>query len=442
MRPSTVHRPPSTFFNIDAILFKLFCLFALLVPFEHILEVFFDIETVFKPYRVVSLLIIALYGIKLLNGKARKLNFSRDLPLYLIFVYGIIVSLVQMTTGRFSMKLFNNDLFQIGLYLITFFIFQNTQLTKNQWLKVFWSLTAGICLNAFYLFNAFFFLGNYGRQGGFMNNPNYVALSITVAVAFLIYRLSAAQKTRTKLLSGALILFLLFVFPVTGSRSGLAILAVIGLLTFFFASLRSKLITVAAGLGLLFFFVNQNSEKFNVGALFVLTNRLEKKQNVEDVRIPVWRNALLAGEKVWFTGIGIGQFKAQFSKLMQNEYHDQIVKIVQRGAHLSIHSDYIGLLVIYGIPGLLLYLYYLAKLALTLLRNMRFATDKPLRRFYQFNLMVLFSIAVFGLSSENFLSPLYWVLFALLAAALQVFLPAIKVQNRVQVSARSLTSKV
>lgn len=399
----------------------------LFIPFEHILEVFFDIETVFKPYRTASIIVIFLYFIKVIFKGFGQINYKDDLPFYLIFVYGLLISMVQMTQGQFSMRYFNNDTFQISLYLLTYFIMKNMSLTPAKWVRLFWCLTWGIILNSAYLFNAFFFYGDYSRQGGFMNNPNYVALSIVVAIAFIVYRISVNEQWRKKLFYTGLALFLLYVFPVTGSRTGLFILTVLSVLIFIFASLRSKIITLVAISGMSFFFLTQNIEKFNVGASFVLTNRVIKKQGVQDVRIPLWKGALKAGNDTFYMGLGIGQFKQKFTKLFQTEYHKTILECVNRGAYLSTHSDYVTLLVVYGMPSLLFYLFFLANITRKLLLKIQLAATKAAARFYQFSLMLLAALVIFGIGSENFLSPIYWALLAFGTVSLVVPFPTEKV---------------
>lgn len=413
--------------NIDKVLYFLVCCFAFFIPFEHILDVFFGIDTVLKPYRTASILVIGTYFIKVFFKGFDKINYEDDLPFYLIFVYGLLVSLVQMTQGRFSMRFFNNDTFQISLYLLTYFIMKNMSLTPAKWIRIFWCLTWGIILNSAYLFNAFFFYGDYSRQGGFMNNPNYVALSIVVAIAFIVYRISVNEQWRKKLFYAGLAVFLLYVFPVTGSRTGLLILAVLSSLIFIFASLRSKIVTLIAIGGMSFIFLTQNLDKFNVGASFVLTNRVIKKQGVEDVRVPLWKGAMKAGNDVFFMGIGIGQFKNKFTKIFQTEYHKTILECVNRGAYLSTHSDYVTLLVVYGMPSLLFYLFFLGNITRKLMWKIQFATSKAAARFYQFSLMILAALVIFGLGSENFLSPIYWAFLAFSTVSLTVPFPTEKV---------------
>lgn len=352
-------------------------------------------------------------------------NYFDDLAFYLVFIYGFLISLVQMGNPDFSIKLFNNDIFQITLYLFGYFILKNINISQKQKISILWWLIIGILINSFYLFNSFYFLANYAREGGFMDNPNQVALSIVVAVAFIVYRISVTEKRFFKLIYIGLVFFLLFVFPITGSRTGLAILLLTGILIFIFASYKAKFATLAGIIGLSFFFLTQNLEKFNVGASFVLTNRVVKKQNdeVKDVRFLLWDGALKTASDNYFMGIGIGQFKAQFSRIFQTTYHETILEVVNRRAYLSAHSDYIGLITIYGIFGLLLYLFYLFRNTLNILRGIRFANSYKEQRFYQFCLMILACLAAFGLTAENFISPIYWILLAVCTSG---FIPLFK----------------
>lgn len=403
--------------NIDHILYLLLGGFLFLLPFEHILEVFFDIETVFKPYRICTILVVIFYGLKVIHNGFGKVYFLQDLPLYLIFGYGIFISLIRMTQGELSMRLFNNDLFQIGLYLMTYFVLKNVGLDRQKWVRLFWCLTWGIFLNSFYIFNAFFFQHIYKRHEGFMNNPNYVALSIVVAVVFILYRTSVTQNWLRKAFYGMIVLFLLFVFPVTGSRTGLAMMAVMFLMLFVFATWRTKFLSLLAAGMIGSFFISQNVENFNVGASFILTTRVQNKIGVEDVRVAIWKGALRAADEANYLGMGIGQFKANFSSIFQREYHKTILEFVNRGSHMSAHSDFMTLLVVYGFVGLLLYLYFLFSISKKLLSRIYLSQKKEDRRFFQFNLLMIISLVIFGIGSENFLSPIYWAILGLATLA-------------------------
>ncbi|MFK7932910.1 MAG: hypothetical protein AB8G22_05330, partial [Saprospiraceae bacterium] len=89
-----------------------------------------------------------------------------------------------------------------------------------------------------------------------------------------------------------------------------------------------------------------------------------------------------------------------------------ILRVVDRGAFLSTHSDYVTLLVVYGVVGLGLYLFYLFRVSRKILFSL-LSTSGKWRYFYQFNLLIISLIVIFGVAAENFLSPLYWLLMAM-----------------------------
>ena len=396
------------------------CGFALMIPFELILEVFLGIDTQLKPFRVFVLLAIGGFGVKILSKGFKNLEFWNDLPLYLIFLYGVLISYFRMFTPAFSQSIFRSEVILLSLNLTIFFIFQNTSLDIKKWNQIFWFLTLGVIGNSFYIFSQFYFFGLYGRDGGLMDNPNYVALSIVIAIAFLLYQISITKKWLPKSINIGLFLFLLFVFPATGSRTGLAILAVLLVLGFIFLNFRTQIIAIVAIGFASFFLVNQDFRNFNIGSSFVLTNRVANKVGEQDVRVPIWKGAMKIGADNYYMGLGIGQFKANFPTIFRNEYHPTILKVVERGAFLSTHSDYISLLVVYGIIGLLLYLYYLIRIKLKIFKKIRYSTSFEETRFYQLNFIILACVIIFGIAAENFLSPLYWIIMGLCSASLSM----------------------
>ena len=135
-----------------------FVVFAFSLPFELILEILFGIDTILKPFRVFSLLIIGTYLMQVIRyGFYYRTEERTDFFIYLIFIYGVIISLYNLIVGVFSMKLFLNDLFLAGLNLTVFFIFKKQFFTGRQAMTIFSFLIFGYLLNSFYTFS-----GAYG----------------------------------------------------------------------------------------------------------------------------------------------------------------------------------------------------------------------------------------------------------------------------------------
>jgi len=85
---------------------------------------------------------------------------------------------------------------------------------------------------------------------------------------------------------------------------------------------------------------------------------------------------------------------------------------------MSAHSDFVTLLVVYGFVGLILYLYFLFHISRRILFRVELARDLEDKRFFQFNLMMIVALVIFGIGSENFLSPLYWAILGLATTSL------------------------
>lgn len=398
--------------NLNRTIYHLLCAYALLLPFEHILDVFFGIDTIFKPYRIVVLALIGVYTLKEIRNLSITREIREDIFLYLIFAYGLLITFFRMGFSYFETKPFYNDLFQMSLYLAAFFIIKNTPLTKEKWLKIFGLFVTGIILNSVYLFNNFYILRNFRRQSGFMDNPNYLSFGLVIAILFILCRLKFKKSTLIQLFQLAIIGLLGTVFIVSGSRTGLAILVVIILLVFWTASLREKFKVIGIGAALTLLILPTNLNKIDVDSPLILLRRIERKKLADDPRFPLWAGAIRATIESDFLGLGIGQFKARFPEFYQDEHQKTIYEVVNWGYHLSTHSDYFGFLVNYGVVGLMLYLFYLFQSVKKVGIQYFLAADPIEKNVYLIALLTLFSLILFGFAAENFISPLFWFLLA------------------------------
>lgn len=387
------------------------CVYAFFIPFEFILEVFFGIDTIFKPYRTMALLLIGVYAIKSLKGIQVSSEIRQDVFLYAVLIYGIIISWVQMIFTNFSLGKFYNDLFQMSLYLAVFFILKNSNFSRTQLLTIFKSLVAGISLNAFYVLYNFYVLKNYARQAGFMDNPNYLAFSVLVGlIYFLIY-----FNHRYRLLRIAhifIILSLLAVFVVAGSRTAFFIFALAAIFILFFQPLKRRILLLLVFIALGVVVIRSSFVQNNLQSPLVLVNRINNANLPENIRIPVWEGIIRASVETNFTGLGIGQFKARFGEFYKEDATEGIYNMVMFGYHLTAHSDYFAILITYGIVGLICYLSFLLLAFRNTIQRLRIATDKSTRRFAQLQLLLLLSVMLFGLTHDSFSSPMYWFLLA------------------------------
>jgi O-antigen ligase len=398
--------------NLDKLIFQLLCLYALFIPLELILEVFFNVETILKPYRIFAILIIVVFAIKSMHGFTSNREIKQDLFLYLIFGYGIIVTLYRMISTPFHLGYLYNDAFQISLYIGVFIVIRHTVLSKNRINTILKFLVFGVFLNSYYVFHNYYILQGYRREGGFMDNPNYLALTLVITIIlFLLYK-DKAKGIYKKILWFAGLIFLIYIFILAGSRSGLAVLAICFLVVFYFSSFKQKINIVAlAVIAVIFLEVGGSTLVKSTGPL-ILVNRIQKK-TTKDPRIPVWKGIIKASQETNFVGLGIGQFKGRFHEFYYEENNEFIKILLERNYFLSPHSDYFAILIVYGLLGLLFYLAFLIKTGQRIVYKIRNEIDYKRKIYYRQCFLIFLALVLFGVTAENFTSPLYWILLSL-----------------------------
>ena len=396
--------------NLDNVLFGLVCGYAFFIPLEKVLEVLFNVDTVLKPYRVFALLIIGTFVLKLRYRATPNPQLKRDIFLYAVFLYGIVITVLRMGTTKFHMGYLYNDTFQLGLYLCVFVVTRHINLTRKRvWIIIRW-LTAGIFVNAAYLFHTQYVLHKFARAGGMMDNANYFALSVVMVILLFLMERDRFAGWWRKALWWMAIAFLTYMLVLAGSRISLAILAACLLIAFTLVSYREKLrivvvttaVTVAVGAGVL--------SMLDVYTPLRLVNRIQNKRSGDDPRMPLWTGVVKAAQESNFLGLGVGQFKGRFSEFYVGENNDLIRRITQRNYFLSPHSDYFALLAVYGIIGLLGYLVFLFANGRNLLLKLRSAATPQAKRYFAFALVSLVALVLFGIVHESLSNALFWLL--------------------------------
>jgi O-antigen ligase len=397
--------------NSDRLFVKLLCWYAFFIPLERILAVFLDIDTVLKPYRVFALLIIGAFVLRTFFKWRPNREITQDIFLYIIFIYGILVSCFKMMSTVFNLALFLNDVFQTGIYIAVFIIIRHLNLNRMEIEKILKYLCAGVLINGVFVYYSFSFLGNRARIGGFMDNPNYLGLSVAVVALLLMVRFADVKGNLKKGLTIALILFMIYLLGLSGSRTSFAMFAGCILLMIYFSTLRMKLGLIVGLSSLAIFLQFGGLQQVDSEKNLTLLNRLGDKK--EDNRIPIWTGTFKASQSAHFAGMGIGQFKAHFREFFVGEDNTLINNIVENGYFLSPHSDYLAYLVVYGAIGLFSYLVFVFLSTLKVYAKYRRAEEPDLKRHYLFCLLVLVGLAVFGIANENLISPIFWLLLCL-----------------------------
>jgi O-antigen ligase len=348
---------------------------------------------------------------------SRELKTSADLKtdilLYALFGYGILVSFISMIVAEFSLSKFYNEIFQTGLYISIFVIIKGTPLSQKKLRTLINYLIVGISLNALYVVYNYYWLRNLGRQSGFFDNPNYLSLSIIFAIAAILIYLREL-RLRSKLLLIAALPMLMAAFMIAGSRAGLFVIIAVLVLVLFFQNWLTKVIIVG---GFLLFttYVFSTGDQFSRSSASqsVLASRLNDRDIADDPRFPIWKGVIRASQQTYFIGLGLGQFEARFPEFYREENNLLIYEILNYGYHLSPHSDYMAVLITYGIIGLLLFLIFYFLSFLRLFRQLATSSGESAYSLYQIQLAGLVTVVLFGLAAENFVSGLFWIILTL-----------------------------
>lgn len=401
--------------DLDRVLRNLFYLYAFSLPFELALEILFGIDTILKPFRVMSLLIIGVFIIRVLKrGLQLDPRDRTDLFLYLVFAYGIGISCIRIIGGTFNFGLFYNDLFQFSLHVATFFIVKAIPISKSQMWTLFHCFFFGLLINSGYIFSEFVIFGHHGRQSGFTDNPNYGSLGLVAGITYLMLRLNFIRQFWKQILIWCLILFLTYIFIIEGSRTGLIMMVIANVFIFFFYTFRKKIILLILSAFIILLLIPQQLDKLRVGGgPLILISRVmnDIDGGEEDVRFVVWRGAFRVLEDKGYMGVGIGQFKAVFPKYFGEESHKLILEMVNRNYFLSTHNDYLAILTDYGLPSLLFYLVFLFFTLKKITQKLFYRIeDEEVKMLRQFSFIIFSCLIVFGMAAENFQHPLFWFL--------------------------------
>jgi len=310
----------------------LFWLLMLLVSVPNVLEIW-GIDTIFKPYRVVSMILAGIMIPQILRETWVTRRFS--VPLFTALSYVSIVTVVFSGAGMFSM-------FPLIIGCLSLF-FATYAVTSRK------SLLIGLMASLL----SFFFSAGYGlfifsqgqyRLNGLFTNPNSLGYAGCFALLVIVNR-HFAIPAYARLLGG---LGTIGVIVLTGSRGSL-----LALFVAFAAQLwrQPRLFRglVLGGVLLLLASIFIAPEIDSVMRRNQsLLNRYSSRMVEEggSGRLALAKAALEVSVNHGFVGVGLGQFRLQyFTK------HFQIFGTDGQIQRLGVHNTYVSLLCEWGIVG-------------------------------------------------------------------------------------------
>lgn len=366
----------------------------------------FGIKTIFKPYRIFSILtVIISVSIIVSSGKKAENMYIKksNIPLILLVFLITVLSIIRIPLYDGSWSFFINDMMQTFYLFFVFLAMHSMKWNRKRIETILWILILALIINGFMMLNQFFFgfLG-LSRATGYMDNPNSAGITYNTMLLFLYYQVT---QPRTQLIKKLALIFIIFYFYLliftTGSRSG-AGLIIIGLFYLYYLfSFKTKIT------GLITFFVilllsiqpiskwvAANYKNYN------LLVRISKFDGKKDERGLLWKGGLNAAKGSAFLGVGVAQFRYDFGRHFIGVEHGQYLAMRTHDG-LGLHNDYMTFLVEGGILSLLLFLTFILWNIWKKFKRRRFKIPS-------LQLTILLFLLIYGMVGANFITPTYW----------------------------------
>lgn len=418
--------------DLRNVLLKLTYLYVFSASFLKIWEVLFDSDTIFKPFRIVALLMV-IVGFFYQFNRWRFFPHRVDVLIFAMYLWAVLLTIFRFLLGcNVNLGGFSNDTIQITLNLLFFITAKRLNLTEKEVYNVLVAFIIGVCINNWMVIQDYFITSISSRTDGLLDSSNWASYVNSCTIIFTIYKIG---QLKNKLLNwrfwgyGLLIIYLIMGIIASGSRIGLLIFVLyVPLMLLLSTSLYDKLRTMFY-IGLLIPLLMLYTPIRNFANVTVLNaimdnsavNRLDAAS--DDIRVYLWESGWLAILDTWGTGLGIGQYRTlkNYKKYMlqvKPDFYYGRAALASQG--INLHSLYVQIAVDWGlVPLAMLAFYYVSILRIRINYYLR-SRDKgwPLVL-----LLIGLGYFTFNLTSFSMLDGGFWVVLFLISSQIPVDRP-------------------
>lgn len=422
------------------LIYLLIVLYAALLPFERILRfVSASIaDSIFKPYRVVAMVVVVLWAAWLTVSKRRWRPDLGDKTFFAIFLYGLVMAFFWNALGSADLDYVTGNLplilFAVSIYVIV----KDLHLEEREIERILAAYFVGLAIAMAISISTGD--GFSGRLRGFYKNPNQLGVAATTCLLFWIAQFLFVTKARPLaqilrvVCAGVAVAFIGF----SGSR-GATVGAAAAVLVMLVVSLlrrraRTSQLRLVAFAALLVAFAYPTFDRFDEAIQQTdAPVRFQREQTAESAeeRAELWRSGIAVGIDHFGLGAGMMQYlhhhNASIARLRPVNYSER---------PLGTHSDYVDLFACYGVFGLVAFLRY----AFITGKRAFHQARKPRASYLPLLGCALFvQVLVVSISQNSFTGPEYFLVLALVETTLR-FEPAAqpaKAAQRPAIAARS-----
>lgn len=410
--------------NLRKTILSLTCIFAFLASFDQVLELY-GIDTIFKPSRVAAIFIL-IVSFFYQYPRWKIIYFQPDKCWIFMIIWGITMTLLKFFLG-IKISLFNlfNDGSQVLFLIFVYLAIKRIEMTTREMLRVFAYYAIGVCLNNALVILNYYILQTSSRAEGLMENSNWAAFSIGIAILYFIFRLSENRFSLWKASTWfymTLVIYLIMGVIATGSRTGVF---VTGLCIPLMALLSADIGTKFRGLVFMvivfpFMLMFSPVREFianNIYATLTENSAVGRLKNTsDDIRLYLWRAGWNSVEDNFGTGLGIGQFRSisNYKKYMlpvgPDFYYGREVRDTNGG--IGLHSLYIQILVDYGVVPLLALLFFFYKVLIMRIVDL-FTSNEKATSYMSFVIMV--AVLLTSITGQGLMGGVFWVVMLIIS---------------------------
>ena len=334
-----------------------------------------------KPIGLIVALLFGLVSLFLTKRVLLSYLFFNNILLFLLYA----ISYLYSDDKLYSLKYLETSL-PLVLFPLFFLFISKFDFNKNNWQKIefifYNTYVISSVIYAILIFVYIFHLGYFSHKvtydlsmswisayfWGFQNHPIYISIFLGVAILILIKLVLESTKNRFwYVLVGIIILFALLFL----SRKAVVFALIPTSFFLFFKLNKNKkirnvfiIINILSVLVLVFVFPNSFNRFKKIGNIEL--NQPIDMKNSTSIRIGIYNCVFTQVKDAGFFGYGIGDVKDKLNDC----YKIRAKPLV--GQHLNTHSTYLNIWLSLGFVGLLLFIFFLARLLMLAIVNKNF----------------------------------------------------------------------
>tara|TARA_X000000368_G_scaffold89881_1_gene68581 strand:- start:17074 stop:18351 length:1278 start_codon:yes stop_codon:yes gene_type:complete len=343
--------------------FILIAAYSFLMCFEYIFVEALGGDSIFKPYRIAGIILIAYAFLNACYLKKVKLD-SYDFLIVLFFSIHFFSAFSTAGLDGSGMYYTNQN---IILILLSFLVcFSIKQFLENDIklieLIVFLFMLATFINVIYAIYSVISNPVSAFRISGFYKDPAIFGVTVSILITYCIAQyLYVENNTKLKIIIFIVSTLSFGVLLLAASRTGLLslflVVSVVGVMKLGFIRTLALLFII---IGSLIFVNNIDFTNFSPEIQYGI-GRTFDRLSIENTlggggagRLPTWRAAFLLFEDNYFFGIGMGQYpeySIQYAQLLPEGVENSVVLEY----NLGLHSNYLSALIEGGIIGFIVY---------------------------------------------------------------------------------------